>query len=78
MRYVLFSMNLFSTSFIDVLYKLMHDELLPEKYKDHPLNGEMNGYRECHIQPDLLLIYEKTNDGFLNLVRLGSHSELFG
>lgn len=50
---------------------------LPEKYCDHPLTGRSG--RECHILPDLLLIYEVDTDlNSLFLARLGSHSELFG
>lgn len=51
---------------------------LPEIYKDHPLTGEWNSYRECHIAPNLLLIYRVARQVMeLQLVRLGSHSELF-
>ena len=49
---------------------------LAEKYKDHELTGNWSMYRECHIKPDLLLIY-KSNKTELRLARLGSHSELF-
>lgn len=63
-------------SLIEVLYKLLNDETLPERYRDHLLTGDWLGYRECHIKPDLLLIYKKTPDSLL-LVRLGSHSEIF-
>lgn len=69
--------DIFNSSFIEVLYKLMNDEPLPEKYRDHSLIGDWSGYRECHIQPDLLLIYKKLDKGLLKLARLGSHSELF-
>jgi mRNA interferase YafQ len=65
------------TSLIDVLYKLINDEALPEKYQDHSLSGDWSGYRECHIKPDLLLIYKKSDLNVLRLARLGSHSELF-
>ena len=47
-------------------------------YRDHALSGKWAGYRECHIKPDLLLIYRKVNTDTLRLARLGSHSELFG
>jgi mRNA interferase YafQ len=63
---------------VEVLYKLISDEELPEKYRDHALSGDWSGYRECHVKPDLLLIYKKTDGGGLRLARLGSHSELFG
>jgi mRNA interferase YafQ len=66
------------TAFIEVLYKLINDEDLPEKYRDHSLMGDWSGYRECHIKPDLLLIYKKGDDHILRLARLGSHSDLFG
>lgn len=62
---------------IEVLYKLITDEPLNEKYRDHNLAGNWQSYRECHIRPDLLLIYKKTDDNTLRLARLGSHSELF-
>lgn len=61
-----------------VLLKLISDEALPVKNHDHELSGDWANYRECHIQPDLLLIYRKTDFDTLRLARLGSHSELFG
>lgn len=53
-------------------------KMLPEKYLDHPLSGNYKGYRECHIEPDWLLIY-KIEDETLTLIllRTGSHSDLF-
>ena len=62
---------------IEVLYKLLNDEALPDKYRDHSLTGDWLGYRECHIKPDLLLIYKQSDENTLRLARLGSHSELF-
>ena len=61
-----------------VVGQLIKDEPLPESYRDHALSGNWRGYRECHVRPDLLLIYKKTDDGQLRLARLGSHSDLFG
>jgi mRNA interferase YafQ len=61
-----------------ILGTLANDVLVPEKYWDHKLTGKWEGCRECHIRPDLLLIYEKPDDGMLRLVRLGSHAEIFG
>lgn len=61
---------------VTVLKKLEADEALAPKYKDHPLIGNWRPKQECHIKPDLLLIYEKKNLDTLILVRLGSHSEL--
>ena len=53
-------------------------ELLDEKYRDHELKGKYQGFRECHIQPDWLLIYLKENDVLtLTLVDTGSHADLF-
>lgn len=56
---------------------LCEDRLLPERNRDHPLTGEWTGYRECHVKPDLLLIYRKPDEKTLHLARLGSHSDLF-
>lgn len=64
------------TALIEILYLLLNDKPLPQQYKDHELIGNWKGFRECHIKPDLLLIYRK-NDDLLQLVRLGSHSDLF-
>ena len=62
----------------DVLECLLADKVLPERNFDHTLGGgDWNGYRECHIKPDLLLIYKKPDLFTLRLARLGSHSELF-
>ncbi len=63
--------------FSDILKFLLSDKALPEKNLDHALSGNWNGYRECHIKPDLLLIYSKPDRSTLRLARLGSHSELF-
>ncbi len=57
---------------------LVEDKPLSERNRDHPLTGEWDDYRECHLKPDLLLIYRKPDAEVLQLVRLGSHSELFG
>lgn len=57
---------------------LANGETLPEKYHDHELTGNWKGHRECHIQPDWLLIYKITEkELILTLVRTGSHSDLF-
>ena len=61
-----------------VLLALASDQQLEPRYRDHDLSGDWAGYRECHIRPDLLLIYRKSADDLLRLARLGSHSELFG
>jgi mRNA interferase YafQ len=59
-----------------VLSLLISDARLPEKHRDHPLAGEWKDFRDCHVRPDLVLIYRKPDHGTLELVRLGSHSEL--
>jgi len=56
---------------------LANDLPLPEKFHDHTLTGGYTNHRECHLRPDLLLIYKKPDDETLRLVRMGSHSELF-
>lgn len=58
------------------LIALASDESLPQQLCDHALTGDKKGFRDCHIKPDLILIYKKLEDGTLLLVRLGSHSEL--
>ena len=60
-----------------ILDLLVGEAALPVANKDHPLKGVWKGHRDCHIKPDLVLIYRKTNTA-IELVRLGSHSELFG
>lgn len=61
-----------------VIDKLANDKTLEQKYKDHNLSGNYKNCRECHIEPDWLLIYEIIDDVLiLMLQRLGSHSELF-
>lgn len=63
----------------DVIERLANDEVLEEKYRDHDLKGEYEGSRECHIEPDWLLIYEiQGNVLVLMLYRLERHSALFG
>jgi addiction module toxin, RelE/StbE family len=70
--------NALDRELIDVLDSLIHDRPLDACYSDHDLSGEWAGYRECHIKPNLLLIYRKSGADVLRLARLGSHSELFG
>ena len=61
---------------LEAVTMLAKDEPLPRRYFDHPLSGEWRDHRDCHIRPDLVLIYRKPDDASLELVRLGSHSEL--
>jgi mRNA interferase YafQ len=60
-----------------VIALLAADDPLPVSLRDHLLAGDWSGYRECHLKPDLLLIYRKSDSETLRLARLGSHSELF-
>ena len=62
----------------DIIERIAKDETLDERYRDHSLAGNYKGTRECHIDPDFLLIYEKIEEFLiLSLVRTGSHSDLF-
>lgn len=57
---------------------LISGEKLPAKYKDHALTGNYSGYRECHIEPDWLLVYEIRNEELiLILTRTGTHADIF-
>lgn len=61
----------------DVVETLRRGKILEERYRDHELKGKLQGFRECHIQPDWLLIYLIENDILtLTLVDTGSHSDL--
>ena len=62
--------------FGEVLNVLTTDQPLDQKYHDHPLSGNWSDHRDCHVKPDLILIYRKPENDVLQLVRLGSHSEL--
>ena len=55
---------------------LVANNVLPWRYRDHALVGDWSDHRDCHIRPDLILIYRKPDVEHLDLVRLGSHSEL--
>lgn len=66
-----------ATLFQEVLELLANDNALPAKLRDHALSGDWRGFRDCHIKPDLVMIYKKVDDDVLKLVRIGSHSELF-
>ena len=67
---------------LEVIIGLLQKDIsLPAKHKDHPLSGNWSGFRDCHVQPDWVLIYQKqdTEDGrgVLRLEATGSHSDLF-
>jgi len=60
----------------EVLDLLSADTPLPARFRDHPLTGNWSDCRDCHIRPDLVLIYRKPDVVTMQLLRLGSHSEL--
>lgn len=63
---------------LDIVDILAEEKPLASKHKDHPLSGDYIGHRECHIQPDWLLIYKVDDKKLvLTLTRTGTHSELF-
>ena len=59
-----------------VMMKLVNEEPLEMKYKDHKLSGNYSNHRECHVEPDWLLIY-RLEDEEIHFVRTGTHSDLF-
>jgi len=63
--------------FKEVITKLANDQSLDPKFKDHKLIGNYSGTRECHIEPDWLLVYKNSKEELL-LIRTGTHSDLFG
>lgn len=65
--------------FEKILSLLLSEQSLPIQYRNHALTAEYIGYFECHIQPDILLVYEIDQvQKMIYLIRIGSHSELFG
>ena len=62
----------------EILKKLMNEEPVPAEYLPHKLTGNYKGCMECHVQNDFLLIWIDEVNDIIELVRLGSHSELFG
>lgn len=68
----------YDISRLEKIVELLANEVpLPEQFKDHNLSGNYNGFRECHIAPDWLLIYQVNNNELvLVLSRTGSHSDL--
>lgn len=59
-----------------IIAALLADRPLDARFRDHALTGNWRGCRDCHVRPDLILIYRKIDDDRLELRRLGSHSEL--
>ncbi len=63
----------------NVVKQLSENKTLEQKYRDHALTGKYSGFRECHLQPDWLLIYYVEESGLLLvLTRTGTHGDLFG
>ena len=73
-------LDLVTAEWAEVLDCLVANSPLPEKYLDHPLKGgaEFKKCRDCHVKPDLVLIYRLMGDDVLELHQLDSHSEIFG
>lgn len=65
-----------SIDMMEIVEALANDTPIASKYRDHALTGNWADHRDCHIKPDLVLIYRKLDDAVLQLVRLGSYSEL--
>lgn len=59
-----------------IVEALARNQPLEARHHDHALSGEWSDHRDCHVKPDLILIYQKPDDATLRLIRLGSHSEL--
>lgn len=60
-----------------LLNLLVSGAALPAKYRDHPLKGDRAGVRDCHLRPDIVLLYSRS-ENLLKLVRIGTHADLFG
>lgn len=63
---------------VNILQMLRDDIPIPPEYKPHTLKGKFKGCMECHIEDDILLIWIDENENQIGILRLGSHSELFG
>ncbi len=61
----------------EVMKLIIEEKLLPPKYRDHALKGNWQGYRDCHIEPNWLLIY-KVEQGTAFFARTGTHADIFG
>ena len=62
----------------EILMVLKNEQPIPARYNPHMLKGDYKGCMECHVQGDFLLVWLDEERGIIELVRLGSHSELFG
>ena len=68
--------KILQSEFISLVAALAADRPLEPRHRDHALTGNWKDHRDCHVRPDLVLIYRKPDDDALELVRLGSHAEL--
>lgn len=68
--------QILKSDFIIVVTALANDQPLADRHRDHALTNDWKDHRDCHIKPDLVLIYRKSTETVLQLVRIGSHSEL--
>ena len=63
--------------FLSVIDKLANNEKLEKKYPDHALTADLAGYRDCHLEPDLILVYKKINDELIiHCLNIGSHAKI--
>ena len=68
--------KILQNGFVAIVATLAQDQPLDPRHRDHALTGDWKDHRDCHVKPDLVLIYRKPDADTLQLVRLGSHSEL--
>ena len=68
--------KILQNGFVAIVATLAQDPPLDPRHRDHALTGDWKDHRDCHVRPDLILIYRKPDGDTLELVRLGSHSEL--
>jgi mRNA interferase YafQ len=68
--------KILEAALLELTTLLARDVILPRRHFDHALTGEWHDHRDCHVKPDLVLIYRKPDPETLELVRIGSHSEL--
>ena len=67
---------LLDAELMPIVKALANDRPLEPRHRDHALTGDWKDHRDCHVKPDLVLIYRKLDGEVLQLVRLGAHSEL--
>ena len=65
-----------NATLLEVLELLAADMPLPPRYLDHPMKGRYSDCRDCHLRPDLVLVYRKQDADILELIRIGTHAQL--